>query len=54
VVYKEKKISYISLNQDYALIDNLGNLITPLAITKSGDWYNERIAELLPMNYSPK
>ena len=53
IVYRKKHVNYISLEKKYALIDRLGNLLTPLAITKSGEWYNERIADLLPWDYHP-
>lgn len=53
VTYKDKSTSAIEMNHDFALIDQLGNLISPLSITKSGDWYEERIADLLPWDYYP-
>ena len=53
ITFKDKNTSAIQMNHDFALIDQLGNLISPLSITKSGDWYNERIADLLPWDYQP-
>ena len=53
VIYGENKTGAIELNHDFALIDQLGNLISPFSITKSGDWYDERIADLLPWDYFP-
>jgi hypothetical protein len=53
ITFGKNKTGAIELNHDFALIDQLGNLISPLSISKSGDWYNERIADLLPWDYSP-
>lgn len=34
-------------------IDALGNLIDPTSLTLQGDWANDRMADTLPMDYSP-
>jgi hypothetical protein len=45
--------SIIYLKQDYIIIDTLGNIITPEYIEIAGEWYNKRVADLLPMDYFP-
>jgi hypothetical protein len=45
--------SIIFFNQDYIIIDTLGNLITPENVKIAGEWYKKRVADILPMEYIP-
>ena len=45
--------SIIRLTDEYALIDSLGNLLTPLALTVYGTCANHRVADTLPSDYQP-
>jgi len=45
--------SIIFSNQDYIIIDTLGNLITPENVKIAGEWYKKRVADILPMEYLP-
>jgi hypothetical protein len=45
--------SIIKFNQDYIVIDTLGNVWTPDNVKKAGVWYMERVADTLPMEYVP-
>jgi hypothetical protein len=46
--------SIIFLNQDFIVIDTLGNVITPQLLQVAGYWYERRVADLLPMDYLPE
>jgi len=46
--------SIIFLNQDFIVIDTLGNVITPQLLHVAGAWYERRVADLLPMDYLPE
>jgi hypothetical protein len=43
--------SIIKFKHDYIIIDKLGNVLTPEFVKKAGEWYMERVADLLPMEY---
>jgi hypothetical protein len=43
--------SFIIPKKGYALIDTLGNVYTKFALIRSGYWYKERIADMLPFDY---
>ena len=45
--------SYLYLKKDFALIDTSGNVYTKFAFIHSGYWFNERIADKLPFDYTP-
>lgn len=59
VIYKKLNIgepnNFLKLNDTYAYaeIDTFGNLLSPYAIEKFGDWANERVADSLPLDYRP-
>jgi len=56
VTYSPKQIyapSIIKFNQDYIIIDTLGNVLTPYVVKRSGAWYKARVADTLPMEYFP-
>jgi hypothetical protein len=46
-------VSFMKLNLQYVLIDTLGNNLSPLGITKYGWWDEQRVADLLPLDYIP-
>lgn len=46
--------SILELNDNYALIDSLGNLLSPLSMTIHGTWSSKRIADTLPFDYKPE
>jgi hypothetical protein len=43
----------ITFNQDYVIIDTLGNVVTQFIVLKGGEWSNEGISDLLPTEYFP-
>jgi hypothetical protein len=43
----------ITFNQDYVIIDTLGNVVTQFIVLKGGEWSNEGISDLLPTDYFP-
>jgi hypothetical protein len=45
--------SIIYLNQNYIVIDTLGNVLTPESVKIAGEWYKKRVADILPMEYLP-
>jgi hypothetical protein len=47
------KPSIIYLKQDFIVIDTLGNVLTPQVLEVTGDWYDRRVADMLPMDYQP-
>ena len=49
----KRKDSWIKLYQGKMLIDTLGNYYSLLPIHKWGYWSDARVADLLPLNYSP-
>jgi hypothetical protein len=56
VTYSSKQIyvsSIIKFNQDYIIIDTLGNVLAPYVVNRSGAWYKARVADTLPMEYLP-
>ncbi len=54
VWHKATKVSWLRLKKDHTLIDTLGNCYTPLAFHKWGAWGNERVADILPLDYEFK
>lgn len=46
--------SILSLLESPALVEKNGHLINPLAIVFEGRWGNEKIGELLPLDYLPE
>jgi len=44
----------ITFNQDYVIIDTLGNVVTQFILLKGGEWSNEGIADLLPTEFIPE
>lgn len=46
-------ITILTLNTKYIYFDNNGIVINPESIVYEGSWGNNRIAELLPVNYEP-
>ncbi|MCU0643379.1 MAG: carboxypeptidase-like regulatory domain-containing protein [bacterium] len=59
VIYKKLNIrepnNFLKLTDTYtyAEVDTFGNLLSPYAIEKFGDWANERVADSLPLDYQP-
>ncbi|MCI0495244.1 carboxypeptidase-like regulatory domain-containing protein [candidate division KSB1 bacterium] len=59
VIYKKLNIrepnNFLKLTDTYtyAEIDTFGNLLSPYAIEKFGDWANEGVADSLPLDYRP-
>lgn len=57
VIYKKLNIrepnNFLKLTNTYtyAEIDTFGNLLSPYAIEKFGDWANERVSDSLPLDY---
>ena len=47
------QISWITLNTPSAVVDTTGYLYSPLAVTVYGYWAWERVAEMLPYEYTP-
>ena len=45
--------SYLYLKKDFAVIDTSGNVYTKFAFIHTGYWFNERIADKLPFDYTP-
>lgn len=45
--------SILNFNTPYALFDNNGALVDPNSVSYSGAWGNNRVAELLPVDYEP-
>jgi hypothetical protein len=45
--------SIIKFRQDYIVIDTLGNVLTPGLVEMGGEWYKQRVADLLPKEYIP-
>jgi hypothetical protein len=45
--------AYVRMKTDEALVDTLGNCLTYNAFVTSGFWQDERIADMLPLGYSP-
>ena len=57
VTYRTPRInnqSILQLSNDHALIDTVGNLLTPLSMTIHGAWSSRRIADTLPFDYEPE
>lgn len=48
------QVSILSLLESPAIVEKNGHLINPLAIIFEGRWGNEKIGELLPLDYSPE
>jgi hypothetical protein len=46
--------SIISFEEPYALFDSNGVIINPSAINFEGNWAKARVAEMLPVDYSPE
>jgi len=44
-------VSILNFNAPYALFDNNGALLDPNSVTYNGAWGNNRVAELLPVDY---
>jgi hypothetical protein len=56
VAYSPENIhvpSIVNFQSDYVIIDTLGNVLTPQSVSWGGDWYDRRVADLLPMDYIP-
>jgi hypothetical protein len=56
VSYSPVKIyppSIITFDSEYIVIDTLGNILTPGAVLRTGNWFKHRVAETLPMEYLP-
>jgi hypothetical protein len=48
------QVSYLEVNYNYILINHLGHLYDPHAVTVYGFWgWEQRIADMLPLNYDP-
>ena len=47
------KPSIIHFSRNYIIIDTLGNNLAPEFVSFAGDWYDRRVADLLPMEYIP-
>ncbi len=45
--------NFLKLIDAFAEIDTFGNLLSPYAVEKIGDWANERVADSLPLDYKP-
>ncbi len=48
------QFSILSLLESPAIVEKNGHLINPLAIVYEGRWGNEKIGELLPLDYLPQ
>lgn len=46
-------VTVLNFNVPYALFDNNGALLDPNSVTYNGTWGNNRVAELLPVDYEP-
>ncbi|WP_114941059.1 carboxypeptidase-like regulatory domain-containing protein [Mucilaginibacter endophyticus] len=46
-------VTVLNFNLSYALFDDNGALLDPNSVTYSGAWGNNRVAELLPVDYEP-
>ena len=46
------KRSILSLEKDSVLFDAHGQIVTPFALTISGDWAKEGLARVLPLEFS--
>ena len=55
VIYKDNGLSASTLTIDgeYALFDNNGILLNPQSIIMEGNWGQNRIADMLPVDYEP-
>lgn len=47
---KRRRTSYIALNKGVAFLDDRGHLAAPLYFKTLGDWLEDRVAEMLPLN----
>ena len=54
VKHKTKPNSWIKIENKLTLIDSLGNYYPSDGIKKWGGWSDERIADLLPLDYEPE
>jgi hypothetical protein len=45
--------SVISLNTESVLLEEMGNIIEPLAMLFEGYWSWEKIGDMLPLDYQP-
>jgi hypothetical protein len=48
---KRSRTSYICLNGGVAVFDEFGGLVNPVCFETSGDWLEDRVAEMLPRTY---
>ena len=46
-------ISIMKFNRGYIVIDTLGNIVTPGLVELGGEWYKQRVADILPREYTP-
>jgi hypothetical protein len=48
---RRRRTSFITLNGGTAVLDDRGGLTAPLCLETVGDWFEDRVAEMLPLNY---
>jgi len=46
--------SILELNEPFAEVDSLGNILTGYSITIRGDWTKGRFSNMLPLDYKPE
>jgi hypothetical protein len=45
------RTSYITLSGEPAVLDAEGRILNPMSIEASGDWFDDRVADMLPTTY---
>ncbi|HEX6982515.1 MAG TPA: carboxypeptidase-like regulatory domain-containing protein [Balneolaceae bacterium] len=54
IQYRQDETSFLyPVKQNIFFIDEYGNVLNPESIFVGGKWHNDRIADALPINYSP-
>lgn len=50
----DNPVTVVTFDEPYAFFDNNGIIINPHSVTYEGDFGVKRIAELLPVDYTPE